>query len=184
MNQPLAAYIEWIELMTFFPGYLIVFALVFLWAGRQGTKGMIRQKIMPLLPLSYALVATLYWGLILKNWYPGYEMTVIKASIYHPVIRAWGMLGVMCWIPYIYKRPFFSLLHSMVFFALLLRDLLLTSLDKTADNSSRNNDLKIYGASIAINLGALLVIIVLSVIIKRLRKNSQDQPGSANRIPD
>ncbi len=170
MNQSVGAFIEWVELMTFFPGYLFVFAMVYLLTGRQQANGMFQKKIITRLPIAYALVATLYWGFLLKSWYPGYDLASIRASIYHPVLRVCGMMGILCWIPYIYKRPLFSLFHSLVFFVLLLKDMLIPAPGKTLDDISRKNDLRIYGASIALNLGALLVITILTIIFSRFKK--------------
>lgn len=171
MKETLEGYIEWVELMTFFPGYLVIYAFFFLLAGTKQGNELIGKKIMPLLPVSYALVAVLYWGLMLKNAYPEFEISAGMGPLSHPFLKMWGLLAIFGWIPFLFKRPVFSLIHSFVFFVLLLINLLKTPVDKITGENSRQNDLRILGASIGINLVALFIVTGISILIYRLRKS-------------
>ena len=170
MNQPLAAYIEWIELMTFFSGYVVLYALVYVLSGIEKGEWKIGKELLARLPISYALVATLYWGLVIKNWYPGFEMATLRSSVFHPFLRIWGLIAILAWIPFFQKRPVYSLVHSLVFFVLMLKDLVMPAADKAAAEISRQNNLRVFGGSIGIHLLALLAVTIISILVQRLRK--------------
>lgn len=169
MLESFFTYAEWVELQAFFSGYLLVYAIAWLLADK---KPFSQLKIMSSLPLAYALVATLYWALQLKNWYPDYNLTHIFSTFQNPFLKIWGLLAILFWIPLFRRKAFFTVLHSLIFFSLLLIDLYKNSFGLNSDPSLHNNDLKIYSGSIILHLITLVIIVAVSRLIIRNRQTA------------
>lgn len=169
MPATIFEYIEWIELETFFSGYLLVYAMV--WMTAQSGNKFIKSNLLSRLPLAYALVATLYWGLQFKNWYPDYNVSHILSSFQNPYLKTWGLLGIISWIPFLHKQAIFTLLHSSVFFILLISDVYNNTLGKHPDPEMLNNDLKIYGGSVLLHILALGVVTGVVLLVRHIRRN-------------
>ena len=137
------AYAEWIELETFFSAFFLLFSLYWLYFRKPGQTG-----------LAYALVATLYWGLQFKNYYPDYDLSKIISSIQYPVLRIWAVMALLFWVPAVRKKPLLLVLHSIVFFIL--------PVIKYFDH----NTPKILAASFLINSSSLILILLLTKIRK------------------
>ena len=161
------SYIEWVELESFFSGYLLVYAIIYLLASTRPVTNFAKSKFLPKLPLAYALVGTLYWGLQLKNLYPDYHIIHLIAVTQYPYLKIWGFLSIFFWIPILHKRAVFSLLHSLVFFFLLIRSFYLELSIPSAGNDLVRNNIKIYSVSILLNLTALLLVTLISFLIVR-----------------
>lgn len=170
MDNSFFAYLQKLELMAFFSGYPLLYAFIFFITGNKQTKNNFRSKVVPLLPFAYALTGTLYLGLQLKNLYPDYSFETIKLTIQQPWLFTWGLLSILFWIPALGKKPVLSLLHSLVFFFFLVRDLFLHSFQSSAGNDVVRNDMKIYTDSLLLNLGALILVILISLLITRFKK--------------
>lgn len=174
MDNSFFAYTQLMELMAFFSGYPLLYAIVYLIFGKQELgQSSFKSRIVFLLPYAYALVGTLYLGLQLKNLYPDYSFENIGLSIHRPYLIAWGLLSMLFWIPALSKKIVFSLMHSFVFFYFLLRDLFLQIVDATVDKDIVRNDMKIYTVSLFVNLGAFLFIILSSFIISLIQNRSK-----------
>lgn len=170
MSDDLAAYMERITLMTFFCGYPLLYALVFFIAGKYEEKKTFARKLTSLLPLGYALSATLFLGLFLKNISVNYSLTNAAAPL--SFLQLWGLSAVLFWIPALSKKPVFSLLHSAIFLYLLLKDLFIYTISST-DKDMVRNDMKIYTLSLLINTGTFIVIALVSFILSTTRKNKK-----------
>ena len=173
MDNSFFAYLQQLELMAFFSGYPLIYAVTLFFAGNQQEKNNFRSRIVSLLPFAYALVGTLYLGLQLKNLYPDYSFENIKLSIQQPYLIIWGLLSVLFWIPALAKKRILSLIHSLVFFFFLIRDLFLQMSSPSAGNDMVRNDMKIYTISLLLNLGALVFIVVLSFMFTYFKKRLQ-----------
>ncbi len=79
-----------------------------------------------------------------------------------PYLQIWGLLSILFWIPALGKKAGLSLLHSLVFFFFLVRDLVLQF--SSADKDIVKNDMKIYTDSLLLNLGALILIVLISFL--------------------
>jgi hypothetical protein len=169
MPDSFFAYIEWIELESFFSGYLLVYAIVYLAGSTRPAPGFITTKLLPKLPLSYALAGTLYLGLQLKNAYPDYTMGHLAYGAQLPYLKIWGLLSILFWIPLLQKRAAFSLLHSSVFFFLLLKSLFVQLFIPTPGNDIARNNMKIYSVSVLLNLGALILVTLISLLVARFK---------------
>lgn len=173
MDNSFFAYLQQIELMAFFSGYPLIYAVTLFIAGNQPLKNNFKSRIVSLLPFAYALVGTLYLGLQLKNLYPDYSIENIKLTMQQPWLIIWGLLSILFWIPALGKKTVLSLIHSLVFFFFLVRDLFLQLSASSADKDIVRNDMKIYTDSLLLNLGAFALIVLLSFLFthynKRLR---------------
>lgn len=169
MNDNFFSYLHRLELIVFFSGYPLIYAIVSLIAGNRLSKAKIKGKIASLLPFAYALIGTLYLGFQLKILYPNYSIGYLSESIHHPLLVLWGISAILFWIPAIAKKPFISLLHSLVFFFLLLKDLFLQSSVSGMDRTIVRNDMKLYTTSLLLNAGAIIAIILIYFLLLRFK---------------
>jgi hypothetical protein len=170
MDNSFFAYLQQLELMAFFSGYPLLYAVILFIAGNQQSKNNFKSRIVSLLPFAYALVGTLYLGLQIKNLYPDYSIENIKLTMQQPWLITWGILSILFWIPALGKKPVLSLIHSLVFFFFLVRDLVMHSFQSSADKSVVRNDMKIYTDSLLLNMGAFAFIVLLSFLFARYKK--------------
>ena len=168
MDNSFFAYIQKLELLAFFSGYPLIYTVILFIAESQHLQNNFKNRIVSLLPFSYALVGSLYLGFQLRNLYPNYSIENIKLTIQQPYLVTWGCLSILFWIPALGKRTVLSLLHSLVFFFLVVKDLFLQSSAFTDKNIIRN-DMKIYTDSLLINIGALVLIVLLSLLYTRYK---------------
>ncbi len=173
MDNSFFSYLQQLELLAFFSGYSLIYAVTFFIAGKQRLKNDFKDRIVSLLPFSYALVGTLYLALQLKNLYPDYSIENIKLTMQHPLLTAWGLLAILFWIPAFRQKKVLCLAHNLVFFFLLVRDLFLQLFALHGDTNIIGNDMKIYTYSLILNLGIFALIVLLSFSFlyfkKRLR---------------
>jgi hypothetical protein len=169
MDDSFFAYLQRLELMAFFSGFPLLYAVIMVMAGNKQSKTSFRNRLVPLLPYAYALTGTLFLGLQLRNLYPDYSIENIKNNFPQPWLMAWGALSVLFWIPAFAKKPFFSLLHSLVFFFFLLKDIIRQFSASTADKNLVRNDMKIYTDSLLLNLGAFGLLVLIIFLFTRYK---------------
>jgi hypothetical protein len=167
MDNSFFVYLQQLELMAFFSGYPLIYAIVVSIAGNKQTRIIFKSRIVMLLPFAYALVGTLFLGFQLKKLYPDYSIENIKTIIQQPLFIIWGLLSIFFWIPDIAKKPLFSLLHSFVFFFFLLKDLVIQLFTNTPDKNILKNDMKIYTDSLLLNLGAFALVVIFYFLFSR-----------------
>lgn len=170
MDDAFFAYLQRLESMAFFSGYPLIYAIAISIAGKKQTRTILKSRLVSLLPFGYALVGTLYLGLQLKNLYPDYSIENIKLTIQQPWLMIWGLFSILFWIPAIAKKRTLSLLHSLVFFFFLARDLISHSFQPSADKNVIRNDMKIYTDSLILNLVTFALIVLLSFLFTRNKK--------------
>ncbi len=171
MGNSFFAYLQLLELMAFFSGYSLLYALISVFAGNKESRNNFKSRIVSVLPLSYALVGTLYLGLQLKNLYLSYTPAMTRQTINHPYLMIWGLLSILFWIPLFRKKEVLSLLHSLVFFFILLRDIFL-QISSSADENILRNDMRLYTVSLLLNLGTFILTLLLSSVISQNKKRS------------
>ena len=155
MDDSFLASLQKLEAMAFFSGYALVYTVTHFFSGNRVLKRPFIDRIVSLLPFSYALLGTLFLGFQLKKLYPDYLMEHIRLTILQPYLLVWGLLSIAFWIPAVSKRSVLSLIHSSVFFYFLASDLFIQLITPSADNNIIKNDMKVYAASIILNLGVL-----------------------------
>jgi hypothetical protein len=165
MDNNLFTYIEHLELITFFAGYPLVYAAVHVIAGNQLNKQGFVKKLAGLLPFAYALTATLFLGLVIKNISVNRTTNIMAVSPIISNLEIWGCLAIVCWIPFVAKKPIISLLHSLFFFFILLKDILFQN---ASSAEVIKNDMKIYTDSLILNTGTFLLVIMVSSFIYKV----------------
>ena len=170
MGNSIFDYVMQLEMLAFFSGYPLVYFLARFLARNISLKNSARPDLVSILPFAYALVGTLYLGLQLKNLYPDYTIANIKLRIQLPYLFIWALLSILFWIPAISKRPVLSLLHSLVFFFIIIKDLFFQLTGATGDRSIVRNDMSIYSVSILLNMAALILLLLLSYLYRFRKK--------------
>ncbi len=163
MDNSFLAYLQRLELIGFFSGYPLIYAVALFLADNERLKKTFISRIAPLLPFAYALVGTLFLGFELKKLYPIYSIEHIKQSIQHPYLVIWGLLVMFFWIPALNKKIYFSLIHSLVFFYLVVSDIFV-QLYSSGDADIVKNDMKVYASSLFLNLCTLVFLVLLSYL--------------------
>ncbi len=170
MSNSFFGYLQQLELMAFFSGYPLVYAVIIYFASAKRTTNSLKARMVSVLPYAYALIGTLYIGLQLKKIYFNYSSENIKHMMDTPWLMIWALLSILFWIPAIAKKRILSLLHSLVFFFFLLKDFVL-QFTRSIDESIVNNDMRIYTISLLLNIGAFVLMLLLSVLISSLNKS-------------
>jgi hypothetical protein len=165
----LFVYLQQAELLAFFSGYPLVYALVTVMAGAAKP---VASKLARALPYAYALTATLFWGLQLKNLYPDYSVENIMQLLQLPLLQTWALLALLFWLPLLSRRPVLALLHSLVFFFLFLKGIFSASPIAGTNHLARNN-MKLYADSLLLNFATLLIITAILFIISRLQSQQK-----------
>jgi hypothetical protein len=158
MGDSFFAYLQQLELLIFFSGYPMIYALVFYLAGSRPAYKLSRYRLVSLLPYAYAIIGTLYLGLQGKNLYPDYSFLHIKSMVQIPYFVVWALLSLIFWIPFFSRKPIFSLIHSLVFLYPIGKDLYMQFTTSYQANDIIQNDMKIYSFSLLLNLGVFLII--------------------------
>ena len=173
MDNDLFAYIQRLESMAFFVGYPLIYAIVHVITGKRKEKSSSFVNNLPkLLPIAYALTATLFIGLLLKDLYPDYSLKNISLQFEYPYLKLWGVLAVLFWIPALNKRPALSLFHSLVFFFFLLKDIFL-QLSAHSDKEMIKNDMKIYTDSLLLNAFTFIVTALVYYFCNKIKTNTK-----------
>src|ERR1700752_529211 len=123
MDSGLLAYIQKLELIGFFAGYPLVYALIMFMGDRIKDKRGIIVRVVSLLPFAYALVGVLFLGFQLRKLYPDYSIEHIKQAIQQPFLIIWALTSILFWVPALSKKKVLSLVHSLIFFLLPVSDL-------------------------------------------------------------
>ena len=178
MDDSFFFYLHRLELIAFFSGYPLMYTTVLLIGGmrRPGTE--LPKKLVALLPFSYALVGTLYIGFELMNMQPRYSTNNFQEYTRHPFFAIWGLLSILFWMPAFAKRPIISLMHSLVFFILLIKDLFYFRPVQGQDTSMVSNDMKLYTYSLFLNIIAFITVTLIYFLL-RWYKSIRKSPHSA-----
>ncbi len=173
MENSFFIYLQRLEIIAFFSGYPLIYALVRLLAAKQLSKKLTGATLNTLLPYGYALIATLFAALQLKNFYLFYTGENNTAVfLHHPFLMTWAFLAIMFWIPALAKKPVLSLLHSFVFFLLLLKDLFFQNLWPDNDNSLLRNDMNLYTTSLLLHFTAQALVLLVYIISNSSKKRN------------
>lgn len=168
MGNDLIAYIERLELMAFFSAYPLFYALIRVLSTSFRIGFFADGKAARLLPVTYALCGTLYLGLQMRNMYPDFTATHLS-GLFSSWLKIWGLLALLFWIPFFQKKPFLSLLHGLVFFFFLLKDLYLHLVNKTAKEIVKN-DMKIFTDSLLLIAVVFIVLCAGNLVFSAVQK--------------
>jgi len=171
MDDNLFGYIERLELLAFFSGFPLVYALALIAAGSKNERSEFRERIFRMLPYAYALTGTLYLGMVFRNTYPNIDLATIFTGSGQSWIRIWGVTSILFWVRALAKIPVISLLHSFVFFYFIVRDLASYVFKSDVDKHLIKNDMKVYGDSVLVNLAALVLVVTFSTLYIGIRRS-------------
>jgi hypothetical protein len=172
MGNNFYVYVQQLEMLAFFSGYPLIYFLIRFLTHNVALKNGWEARIVSILPFAYALTGTLYLGLQIINLYPDYTIDNIKHRFHQPYLNIWAVLSILFWIPAISKKQVLSILHSLVFFFLVLRDLFSQLAWFSQNRDIVKNDMRMYTVSIFLNLAAVTVLVLLSFLLS-FRKKSQ-----------
>jgi len=174
MGNGFFGYLQQLEMLAFFSGYALVYLSIRIFCGNQSLKDKSSVKYVSLLPFAYALIGTLYLGLQIRNLYPDFTMANISHKIPQIYLALWGLLSILFWVPFFSEKPVLSLLHSLLFFFLILRDLFFQITGMVSDKNLLQNDMRIYSVSLVLNLAAYIFIFLLNFLegIRKKHSNS------------
>ena len=133
--------------------------------------------LVSILPFAYALIGTLYLGLQLKNLYPGYTIENVSHRIQQPYLIIWALMSVLFWIPALPKRQILSVLHSLVFFFIIIKDLFFQLAGVTRDNNIIKNDMSVYSVSILLNTAAYILLALLAFLLTFAKNTLNPDPA-------
>lgn len=173
MDKGFFVYLQQLELMGFFSGYAIIYSVVLFLADTPPLKGKFTKRLVALLPFSYALVGTLFLGFLLKKIYPDYSIEHIKQVIQQPWLILLALFSMLFWIPALSKKKVLTLIHSLVFFFFLASDLFVQLFSSSTESDVIKNDMKVYVASIILNLATLAFLVLLSLLFSYYKKRPQ-----------
>ena len=154
MGDDLLNYLDRLQLMAFFSGYPLLYALVQVVKGSINKYNTFGGRLARSLPYAYALCATAYAGLFLRDCYPDYSWTNIQAHLDNPYLKIWGVAGVCFFFYPLNRKAVFSLLHSLVFFFFIVRDLFVHFSINNIPDAIRN-DMSVFTDSLLLNLLSL-----------------------------
>jgi len=166
MNYTFLSYMQQLELVAFFAGYPLLYAVVSVASEKQLLKNLVKTNPVSLLPYSYALIATLYLGLQFKTYY---SANTLIEQFPLPLIVIWGLLANLFWLPFLAKRPVLSLLHSLIFLFPIIKDIFLQVTKYRAESDMVSNDMKLYTISVAINIAAFILVSLMYYLYRLFR---------------
>jgi hypothetical protein len=170
MDNSFFAYMQQQEMVGFFSGYPLLFLLMLYLAGQLSATSRLRKILFSKVPYAYGLVGILFLGFELRKLYPDYSLTNIKSNLEVPWLTLWALLSLLFLIPAIAKKRALSLLHSLVFFFFIVKDLVLHLFSSSVSTDMVRNDMEIYGNSLLINLAAIAAILVASLLAARFQR--------------
>jgi len=172
MANEMISYLQQLEILAFFSGYPLLYAVVAYLKSTTKINSSIKNPAFILLPFAYAIVGILYAGLQLRNLYPDYSIRHISSEIQIPFYVLWASLSLLFFIPFFSKRPVISLLHSLVFFYLIVKNFYSQLASAEPDRNILRNFMNVYFDSILLNTAILIVLLIIYYAIRFLRRRS------------
>jgi hypothetical protein len=168
MTDSFITYIERLELLTFFSGYPLVYAFTLSFAGSNFTKrNHFSSALLNSLPKAYALAGTIFLLLWVREMFIQSGIPNMAPGFNISPYQAWGLLAFFFWMPALRRKPFYSLLHSMVFFFLFFKDLV-TGISAASGKDILSNDMKVYAVSLALNISCLFIVLTISWLYNKI----------------
>jgi len=165
MDNDIFSYLARLEIMVFFVGYPIIYAIIYFLASEFCKKSKaIISLLKELLPFGYAVSTSLFLGFIIKKIYIGYELGVPVNKLDHPFLILFGLLALLLWLRPVRKFAVLSLIHSLVFFYFIPRDIFLNF--SSEGNDIVKNDMNILTTSLLLNATCLLIVLLIHFLIR------------------
>jgi len=117
----------WIYFCIFFSGYPLMYVLFYLMR-KNKSMHLPLEKILSLLPLSYAFVATCFWILMVYTERLNFVVERIASVAPSALVILYSLSALLFWLPAFRQNIKLSFLHSLPLFLLAPLNMLLTSL--------------------------------------------------------
>lgn len=173
MNGDFFLTIERLELISFFAAYPLLYLFINFLGDSFKSQSRIINRLKLLLPYAYALTGLAFIAYQLYNLYPNLSFQQIKDSTQLPVLKIWAFISILFFVPLFAKKTALSLLHSFVFFFLLLQDLYYQLSGKNEMLYTIKNDMKVYTDSFLLQTSSLIILFIILSIIKKVRSKKQ-----------
>lgn len=179
MGISLTAYIQQLEFIAFFAGYPLLFLLVWVGAEAVQNRTSFIHQLKNLLPTGYALTGSLFTVHVIVNMVAEYRFSQQLHLPENIWLTVWALVSLVFWIPQMRTRPMLAPLHSLPFFFLFGREIVLYISGKS-DPDTLATYMKLYSISMGINAGCLLLCGLALIVGRRFfgRKPSPQQNGS------
>lgn len=163
-------YLARLEVMIFFAGFTLVYAVVKFLAHDSfaGPKSFL-ANLARMLPYAYATNAVLFIGWMARKQYFEYAAGHSFFEIYHPYLVVWGILALLFWFPLFNKKPILCFVHSFVFLYFILRDIVFFQLGKITKDML-GNDMNILSHSMLLSVCSLAVVTLFFYLLGIFRK--------------
>ena len=171
MDNSFFVYLEQLELMGFFSGYLIIYLLVKFIATTLLQQRMVNLNLAKLLPYSYATVGLLFLGYQLKNLYPNYSLENLNSITQNVFLKIWALVSLLFFITAFAKNTALSMLHSLVFFYFIVKDLFKYFFNE-ADVAILQNGMSIYTRSLLLHAVSYFIVALFYFTIKAFKRKS------------
>lgn len=158
------SYIEIYELIGFFSGYALIYSLL----KALNTSHSVINRILPRLPIAYALTGTFYIANLLRKFYLQWSLFGHISFPEHLYLTLWGLVSLIFWLPATRKISNASLYHSLVFFYFILRDIVLHLLGK-AEREQISNNMSMLTISLLVNVSTILLLLALTFLLSKKR---------------
>jgi hypothetical protein len=169
MGNDLFSYVQRLEVLAFFSGFPLLWLIITAWAGQAAERKEWKNQLIKNLPFTYGITGILFLGYLLKNLYPDYSISHLLTSFQNPFFTIWGLTAIFFLVPVLRSKSIFSLLHSLVFLALIVRDFIVQLTSANPENDILKNDMRVYFDSLLLVSGVFLVTFILRLIIRHAR---------------
>ncbi len=173
IDNSLGDYISQLQLIAFFSGYPLIYSIACFMAGWQPEEKLtFFKKITVFLPFAYAFTGTLFLGFVLKSLSPDFQFKDIVDQFHTSYLKVWGFLAILFWLPLFNKKPLLALLHSLVFFFLLIKDIFIHIISFNSIDIIKN-DMKFFTFSVILNAIIVAVTLMIHFIFCSIKKNKR-----------
>lgn len=153
----------WIYFAIFFSGYPLIYGFLYsMGKSKKSIHGVIAEKIYPILPLSYAFVATSFWILMISSGKMGFIIEKIVSVVPAALVIIYSLIGLLFWLPFFRKKPTLCLLHSLPLFLLAPLNMLFKALGhKVVAHDYITTLFRIYTAAFILYIIAISFLLLI-----------------------
>ncbi len=156
----------WIYFCIFFSGYPLIYT--FFYFTNKKTHLLITKKVYPLLPLSYAFVATSFWLLMFYAGRMNFVLDRIISAWPSALVIIYSLAALLFWLPVFRKNSSLSFLHSLPLFLLPFFNMLIKRYKhKIVDHDYIISLVKIYTAGVVVYIIAIAFLIMIKWLLSR-----------------
>jgi hypothetical protein len=166
--QDLFSFFWWIYFCVFFSGYPFIYILFYFIGKRRSMHHAVEEKILPILPLAYALVAICFWLLVITTGRMNFVIQRISSAAPSALVILYSLTSLLFFLPAFRRKIWWSLLHSLPLFVLPFYYIFSRGTrSQITDREDILNLIRIYAAGFMI----YIIVMVLMLAIRRLLKS-------------